>query len=71
MKQRIIHSVPFASMVVAAFAVGLSIMVLATANDSRNGCASAEAWIELNGRDTCYPAQFLSPELLAYLEPGE
>jgi hypothetical protein len=71
MQQRIIRSVPFLSMTVAALAIGLSALVIITANDSRNGCTSAEAWIELNGRDTCYPVAFLPPELTAYLDGEE
>jgi hypothetical protein len=65
------------SLIVAIIAVATIIAITAawilvpspTSSTSRNGCTSTEAWIELNGRDTCYPTKFLPPELMYYLEP--
>ena len=52
---------------VALIVTGVT-MLLVTDGDNRNGCTPAEAHIELNGRDTCYPSEFLPVELLSYLE---
>lgn len=47
---------------------GLATFLLVS-GDNRNGCTPAEAYIEFNGRDTCYPAQFMPIELMFYLDP--